>query len=76
MLKQRSFEGLSKTRIVRELALFAEIVKKMVRKNPNQLFVCIQNLIKFCPSVLKIKMTVNNHSLDLVIIDVYTKFGH
>ena len=94
MLTQRSFEGLSKTRIVRESALLAKIVKQMMRKNPNQLLVCIQNLIKCCPSVLKIlsrndiltsikgrnsvtnlrKMTVNNPKLYLVNINVYTKF--
>ena len=56
---------------------------------------CIQNLVKFCPFVVKIlsrnkiltsikgrnsvtnvrKITVNNPNLDLVNMNVYTKFG-
>ena len=56
---------------------------------------CIQNLVRFCPFVLKIlsgnkiltsikgrnsvkilrKMTGNNPKLDLVNVDVHTKFG-
>ena len=56
---------------------------------------CIQNLVKFCPLVVKIlrgykilisikglnsvtnvqKMMVNNHNLDLVNMNVYTKLG-
>ena len=56
---------------------------------------CIQNLVKFCPLVLKIlsgneiltsikghnsvanlrKMTLYNPDLDLINVNVYTKFG-
>ena len=56
---------------------------------------CIQNLVKFCPLVLKIlsgneiltsikghnfvanlrKMTLYNPNLDLINVNVYTKFG-
>ena len=56
---------------------------------------CIQNLVKFCPFIVKIldknniltsikgcnsviilqKMTVKNPNLDLVNVNVYTKFG-
>ena len=56
---------------------------------------CLQNLVKFCPLVLKIlsgneiltsikaitllqickKMTLYNPNLDLINVDVYTKFG-
>ena len=57
---------------------------------------CIQNLVKFCPLVLKIlsgneiltsikghnsvanlrKMTLYNPNLDLINVNVYTKFGN
>ena len=59
------------------------------------MLMCIQNLVRFCQSVLKIlsgneiltsikgrnsgkilrKMTGNNPKLDLVNVDVHTKFG-
>ena len=59
------------------------------------MLVCIQNLVKFCPLVLKIlsgnkilasikgrnivanlrKMTLYNPNLDLITVNVYTKFG-
>ena len=59
------------------------------------MLMCIQNLVKFCPVILKIlsgneilmsikgrnsfkilgKKTGNNPKLDLVIVDVHTKFG-
>ena len=59
------------------------------------MLMCIQNLVRFCPFVLKIlsgnkiltsikgrnsikilgKMTGNNPKLDLVNVDVHTKFG-
>ena len=59
------------------------------------LLMCIQNLVEFCPFILKIlrgnkiltsikshnsvtnlqKIMVNNPSLDLVNINVYTQFG-
>ena len=59
------------------------------------MMMCIQNLVQFCPFVLKIlsgneiltsikghnsvkilrKMTGNNPKLDLVNVDVHTKFG-
>ena len=59
------------------------------------MLMCIQNLVKFCPLVLKIlsgneilttikgrnsvanlrKMTLYNPNLDLIIVNVYTKFG-
>ena len=58
-------------------------------------FMCIQNLVKFCPLVLKIlsgneilrsikgrnsvanlrNLTLYNHNLDLINVNVYTKFG-
>ena len=57
---------------------------------------CIQNLVKFCPLVLKIlsgnkiltsikghnsianlqKLTLYNPNLDLISVNMYTKFGH
>ena len=57
---------------------------------------CIQNLVKFCPLVLKIKsgnetltsikgcysvvnlrnLTVYNPNLDIIYVNVYTKFGY
>ena len=59
------------------------------------MIMCIQNLVKFCPFILKIwsknliiqsikgrnsvanlrKTTIYNTNVDLVIDDVYTKFG-
>ena len=59
------------------------------------MLMCIQNLVRFCPAILKIlsgneilisikgrnsvkilrKMTGNNPKLDLVNVDVHTKFG-
>ena len=59
------------------------------------MLMCIQNLVRFCPAILKIlsgnevlmsikgrnsvkilrKMTGNNPKLDLVNIDLHTKFG-
>ena len=49
------------------------------------MMMCIQNLVRFCQFVLKIKgrnsvkiwrkMTGNNPKLDLVNIDVHTKFS-
>ena len=59
------------------------------------MLMCIQNLVKFCPLVLKIlsgneiltsikghnsvenlrKMTLYNPNLDLINVNVYTKFG-
>ena len=61
---QSSQSSATLTRIVRESdyspasALFSEIVeKKWCTKSANKslpLLMCIQNLIKFCPSVLKI----------------------
>ena len=59
------------------------------------MLMCIQNLVRFCPVILKIlsgneiltlikghnsvkilqKMTGNNPKLDLVNVDVHTKFG-
>ena len=59
------------------------------------MLMCIQNLVRFCPSVLEIlsgneirtsikglnsvkilrKMTGNNPKVDLVNVDVHTKFG-
>ena len=51
------------------------------------MIMCIQNLIKFCPFILKIsikgrnsvanlrKTTIYNTNIDLVNDDVYTKFG-
>ena len=61
----------------------------------NDKLMCIQNLVKFCPFILKIwsknltlesikgrntvanlrKTTIYNTNADLVIDDVYTKFG-
>ena len=59
------------------------------------MLMCIQNLVKFCPFVLKIlsrneiltsikghnsvanlqKITLYNPNLDLINVNVYTKFG-
>ena len=70
-----------------------KILRKTTGNNPNAM--CIQNMVRFCQSVLKIligneilasikgrnsvkilqKTTGNNPKLDLVNVDVHTKFG-